>query len=221
MKSKTINRNKSKGRNTKKRYGQIIEYSENKQQDKILMTYILNNPTSNVIVLLPTINLSSDLRTDLYDYLKDFGTIKAVKKIKLDFNGVVNLVNHFNLNQKKEIDIMKIKRQIMLDVSWQINQKKSIYVIFWQKKYSKSFTKIEKFIKDFLMNRELTKVVSTELSESMKQSSNTEEQTDEEVTYNFLANVIAEKLYMCMTHDYYETVLFSKLLLSKKLINKI
>ena len=265
-KSQVKNRNKSHNK-TKKRYGQIIEYSDNKQQDNVLLNYILNNPKSNLIVLFPTINLSSNLRTNLYDYLKDFGTIKAVKKIKLDYDGVVNLINHFYINQKKKSDIMEIKRKVMLDISWKMGEKKSIYVIIWQKRHKLSFKKVENKLKHFLMKSELNKVVDDELTEyvshkkevniSDKEHSykighrmksleisdfvklqsgggsmksivsdrtyplNTEDKTDEEVTLNFLTNIIVDKLYMCMSHDYYETVLFSKLLLNQKIIQKL
>ena len=266
-KSKKIIRNKPM--QSIKKYGNIIEYSDNKLQDKVLLEYILNNPKSNIIVLLPTINLSRNLRHNIYDYIKCFGMIKAVKKIKLDFDNVVKLVHHFYVNQKKEVDIMEIIRQIMLDVSRQMGETKTLYVVIWHKNNKLNYKQLEKILKKYLIDKELNKVVDNDLSEyvsehkvievspyrlaseknslhisdyyendslvgSRSQSGggseiineksyplHTENKSDQEVTLNFLSNIITDKLYMCMTHDYYETVLFAKILLSKKIIKNL
>lgn len=258
--SKKINRN-TDHRKTKRRYGMIIEYNDNKQKDKIILNYVLNNPQSNLVVILPTISLSSDLRTDIYQYIKTFGTIKAVKKIKLDFDSVVKLINHFYIIQKKKVDIMEIKRKVMLDISWQMGEKKSLYVVIWHKHNKLSYNKIEGHIKEYLMKYELNNIISDDLTEYVSQNKNIkmsnrkqsynleskmnvldvssiqsgggegishnsyplniEDKSDEEITLNFLTNVIVDKMYLCMTHDYYETILFTKLLLSKNIIKKL
>jgi hypothetical protein len=262
--------NKKKKTKVKKASGMIVEYNHNRQHDKFVLNYILKTPQVGLFVLLPTIKLSDELRSKLYDFVHKYGHIKAIKKIRLDYDNVVKLVNQFYIRQHKDVDIDKIKRKILLDVSWQQNNKKSVYVIVWKKRGSVKYKHFEKKLHEFLMKYELSKVLDDNLTEfisnynDLSKSSiisgsssarkysintktmdittnksknelvdklniianntyplNTQNSSNEEVTLNFLTNVIVNKLYSLSGENYYDTVIFSKILFSKNIVKNL
>ena len=263
-----------KNKKTKKKItpGIIVDYSYNRQHDRFIMNYMINEPKSGILVLLPTVKLTDDLRSQLYKYVHDHGHIKAVKKIKLDFDNVVKLINQFYIHQNKKFNILEIKRKVMLDVSWEPHKKKKVFVIVWKKRTRTDFRAFEKKINNFIMRYELNKVVDTEITDFMKYkkkmnvsgknksysvkmknpkeldisdyqnggghkssvlpseleivSANeyplgVENKSEEEITLNFLTNILTDKLYICSTHNYSETITMGKLLFSKNIVKNL
>jgi hypothetical protein len=157
--------NKNRKTKIKRACGMIVEYNHNRQHDKFVLNYILKTPQAGLFVLLPTIKLNDELRNKLYDFVHKYGHIKAIKKIRLDYDNVVRLVNQFFIHQHKNVDIEKIKQKILLDVSWQQNKKKSVYVVVWKKRSGVDYKHFEKKLHEFLMKHELSKVLDDNLTE--------------------------------------------------------
>lgn len=275
MKSKRRGTGHNK-RKTKKRIrpGLIIEYDYNRNHDKFVMNYILKEAKSGIIVLLPTVKLTDDLREKLYEYIREYGHMKAIKKIKLDFDNVVKLVNQFYIHQHKKASISEIKRKVLLDVSWEQHKRKKVYVIVWKAKGKTDLKTFEKKINDFLTRYELNKVIDTDLTEFMNIKKNIkvnnnnkrysvsmnksksleisdyyqmgggsikkenkpdeleivtsnsyplglENKSEEEITLGFLTNILTDKLYVCSTHNYAETVKFAQILFHKNIIKHL
>lgn len=275
MKSKRKSTNINK-RKTKKKItpGLIIEYDYNRNHDRFVMNYIVKEPKSGIIVLLPTVKLTDDLREKLYEYIHAHGHIKAIKKIKLDFDNVVKLVNQFYIHQHKKASILEIKRKVLLDVSWEQHKRKKIYVIVWKARGKTDLKIFEKKVNEFLTRYELNKVVDADLTDFMDMKKNikvnsnkkrysvsmnksksleisdyyqmgggstkkpcdpdeleivesnsypigVENKSEEEITLNFLTNILTEKLYVCSTHNYAETVRFGQILFHKNIIKNL
>lgn len=185
---KKSHQNDKKNQNikTKKKIrGLIIEYSQNIQHDKFMLNYVLTTPTTGLFVLLPTINLTSNVRNDLYKYLEKYCHIKAIKKIKLDFDGIVKLINQFHTHQHKKYDILEIKKQVILDVSWEQHNKKTIYVVVYNKKSQIDYKYLEKKIKNYLIQYELNKITNNELKDYVSENNDIKLNND----YNYKINI--------------------------------
>jgi hypothetical protein len=171
-KTKKYRQNKNKITKRNKPFGIIVEYKHNRKHDKFVLNYILKTPQAGLFILLPTIKLSDDLRSKLYGFVHKYGHIKAIKRIRLDYDNVVKLVNQFYIHQHKNIDIDKIKQKIVLDVSWQQNKKKSVYVIVWIKRSGVDYIHFEKKLHEFLMKHELSKVLDDNLTDYISKYGN-------------------------------------------------
>lgn len=150
--------------------GCMVEYMNNKSNDKIMLDYVLNEPHSSLLILFPSIIMNSSLRNKLYDYIHNYGHIKAIKKVKMDFDTVVKLLHHFEINKLHKMKLDDIKRSVMLDMSWNQTDEKKIYIIIWKKRSRTQIKKFEKKINDFLIQHEFQNIIS---SSSFKDSSYT------------------------------------------------
>jgi hypothetical protein len=162
-----IRKSKCKSKRKRLTSGCIVNYTHNKHHDKFVMDYVSKEPKTSILVIFPTITLTTELRNKLYAFIHDHCNIKIIKKIKLNFDDIVQLLYHFNTYNNKDVSLINIKRSVMLDMSWAKDATKTIYVIVLKQFGQTNLFNFNKQVNKFFIDYEFDNIANSKMSRSM------------------------------------------------------
>ncbi len=137
---------------TEKHGNNIHEYPKN-VADRIIFEYIKFRKNTHCLTLWPN---AQDLVDELVDFLKSYGNVYYVKKIKLNYNGGINLIYQLYSDTQYLSSIDKIKKK-MDYIGWKNGVDNYVTAVFFEnmtgEKISGSQAEFKTKIRNFMLDK--------------------------------------------------------------------
>lgn len=121
-------------------------------KDRIILEYLKFRPKTYILTLWPFVKPENII--DLIVFLKNYGYVYHTKKIKLTYNGALNLIYQLYSDTNRFPSIEKLKEKLNY-LNWGIDQKNTINIIVFEntsnENISGSQAKLKTKIRDFVL----------------------------------------------------------------------